>query len=514
MPALSLLDFAAWMSTHQQEAAKMWPWKMPTFEEWAIYMRDSGQLSGRTMPPGTEVPATGTGTGGMGGWQGGTGGGGTGGTGGTGVNNTDPTKMPDIAPAQGYQWKWSAGAGQYGSYGWTQVPIEGTSGGVTGSTRTGQFNYDNSGQEYELVKYADGESRWEPTYQYNAQYDKSGAGTMTPYQGAQTDLERQKFEWDKQVYDRNLAEQKAQRLAEMEAQPITWLQFGKESGLGSYVQPWMKPLMPEQYGLDIGDKIPWKNQPPAAGTPPAAPSTGTGLTPMPPGNMAPGTTPPATNENLGTVPGQVPTSMTDEKGWRDWSKAASLEDIMKQGLTTGIPAGNVSPEQTAAIEYATTGGSANFSDYLTPEVRAWGDELRAKTNPAPTQEEILKKGLENTGMNFAGYEGGGKPPANKPFIVGESGPELGILDKGRVTIVPLRQIPGMQGGGVIDYGSGVLPWLNTPSMQYWARMGPTSQQQYYGYQQANTGQLPEETNWRMWQTAPPSGRNTGIQYRR
>lgn len=50
-----------------------------------------------------------------------------------------------------------------------------------------------------------------------------------------------------------------------------------------------------------------------------------------------------------------------------------------------------------------------------------------------------------------------------------------------------------------------IPELLTPSAQYLARMGPTSQQQYYGYQQARTGASPEETQWRLWSQAPPSG---------
>ncbi len=60
-----------------------------------------------------------------------------------------------------------------------------------------------------------------------------------------------------------------------------------------------------------------------------------------------------------------------------------------------------------------------------------------------------------------------------------------------------------------------LPELTTPSMQYQARIGPTSQQQYGGYQQARTAATPEETQWRNWMTtAPPSGQYRGLRRQR
>jgi len=45
-------------------------------------------------------------------------------------------------------------------------------------------------------------------------------------------------------------------------------------------------------------------------------------------------------------------------------------------------------------------------------------------------------------------------------------------------------------------------------------MGPTAQQQYYGYQQAQAGARPEETAWRLWSAAPPGGAGTQLSYAR
>jgi len=59
-----------------------------------------------------------------------------------------------------------------------------------------------------------------------------------------------------------------------------------------------------------------------------------------------------------------------------------------------------------------------------------------------------------------------------------------------------------------------MPEMTNPSMQYYARMNPSSQQQFQGYKQARTGQTPEDTTWRLWSNAPPSGQNAGLTYTR
>jgi len=82
-----------------------------------------------------------------------------------------------------------------------------------------------------------------------------------------------------------------------------------------------------------------------------------------------------------------------------------------------------------------------------------------------------------------------------------------------------QQYPSLQAGQPIPGFKGTegmtgMPELLRPSAQYQARMGPTSLQQYYGYQQAQQGARPEETQFRRWNEAPPGGSWPGLQYRR
>jgi len=59
-----------------------------------------------------------------------------------------------------------------------------------------------------------------------------------------------------------------------------------------------------------------------------------------------------------------------------------------------------------------------------------------------------------------------------------------------------------------------LPELTTPSMQYWARMTPSMQQQMYGYEQARTGALPEDVYARQWMRSAPAGQFPQLRYAR
>jgi hypothetical protein len=72
-----------------------------------------------------------------------------------------------------------------------------------------------------------------------------------------------------------------------------------------------------------------------------------------------------------------------------------------------------------------------------------------------------------------------------------------------------QPIPGFKG---IE-GMKEMPELTRPSAQYQARISPTALQQYYGYRQARTGARPEDIEFRLWSTAPPSGRYAGLSRR-
>ncbi len=95
-----------------------------------------------------------------------------------------------------------------------------------------------------------------------------------------------------------------------------------------------------------------------------------------------------------------------------------------------------------------------------------------------------------------------QPPVVQPWMLPLMPQEYNMTPVG-------QQIPGWGQSNMQN-----MPSLINPSAQLWARMGPTAQQQYQGYQQAQQGATPEETQFRLWAMGPPEGKYSGLIQRR
>jgi len=144
-----------------------------------------------------------------------------------------------------------------------------------------QTTWDDSGMEWFWNEYA---GRYEQTGRYNQAYDmrlqqaqaQAGApGTpeaMSEWQQGQLQLAQQQLaaeqSWKQQEYgltQQQLAQEQQNYLAQMATQPKSWLEYAAASGTPPVVQPWMLPLMPQEYagleGLRAGQPIPgWPEQ--------------------------------------------------------------------------------------------------------------------------------------------------------------------------------------------------------------------------------------------------------------
>ena len=112
-------------------------------------------------------------------------------------------------------------------------------------------------------------------------------------------------------------------------------------------------------------------------------------------------------------------------------------------------------------------------------------------------------------LQYAAYTG--EQPAIQPWMQPLMPQQYEQLGAGAAIPGWQAQQAGQMGGA---QGMAGLPELTRPSRQYQARMGPTAQQQYLGYQQARTGVRPEEEQWRLWSGAPPGGQHQGLRYTR
>lgn len=440
--------------------------------------------------------------------------------------------------------------------------------------------------------------RWSP---YLGTYDEvgytagtGGGGTLSPADQRYYDLQQQQLQWEKDKFGQQQAADKAQRLATLQQNPLTWLQYGQESGLGSSVQPWMLPLMPQEYGLSAGMKLPGTG---GGGTTPGGGTTTPGVgAPAPGGGTTAGTyTGGGQTGGFGTVPGQgdviagapgllpgmggtmpglsveqtnqltalnrriaagytggaTTLSLAEQQliqqylpgSWQAWLAQGGQSEIGSGGYFTPQPTKPtltptaVNPTASAVPTTATSTQQpvpAQTTPYTpTPGVPGTYAPELAQPGPAPTIPEPTPGGQSldywRNKMNPYGMANGGVVTRPTLAMLGEQGPEV-VVPLSNQMLAPggtpgsdliANAIPPSGSAGTGGYQStypalqaGQLPWLMNPARQYQARMGPTSLQQYYGYEQQRTGASPQEQEWRLWSQAPPSGQNLGLQYRR
>ncbi len=258
-------------------------------------------------------------------------------------------QQPSYTDAQGNVKTWNPYTGSYETSGYT-APTAGTA--LGGMTPTEQANYTLQQQELAFRQ-----------QQANLQAQMDAAKTqaerdmfaqqlaMNQQQFAATyEMQRQQAMWQQQYQQQQLDQQKQQSLAELRANPQSWLQYSLEAGQTPAIQPWMLPLMPQEYGqLQAGGAIPgWQGLPqtnpaPAGGTTPAmnipaySPTTPTSSSSTTPFSPIPVTNPTASI---------MPTS-----------GGGALPPTLPLGTTYPTPTGNqaayinpeISPTQTAAM---------------------------------------------------------------------------------------------------------------------------------------------------------------------
>ncbi len=170
--------------------------------------------------------------------------------------------------------------------------------------------------------------------------------------------------------------------------------------------------------------------------------------------------------------------MAQQQWERDWKKQTNLEEQTSQARERQQQQAQWQQrfeweQQQAAAQQAEA--KARYGAQLSANPRSW--------------------------LEYADYMG--KAPVLQPW-------QIPLMGKQYAGMVAGDLLPGWQQGGSMAN----LPGLTNPSMQYLARMGPTAQQQWLGYNQAQGGISPQESQFRVQSMAPPGGRNTGLTWGR
>ena len=420
--------------------------------------------------------------------------------------------MPTEPAPSGYIWDYNPNTGQ-----WELTPGE-LPGGVEPITPYQQEQLDLDNRVLELQQQG---MQADQAYR-QAQLEQQLQMFLKPYEQLtlaeqqQFGLDKEKFEWQKSQWQQQFTQEQQRHLAELAAEPISWLQYSLEAKEPAVVQPWMQPLMFGQYqGMQPGEIIPGSTLPtaptaPTAPTPPTAPT-------LP-------TAPTQPTAPTGQVVGQpaAPTGMaapipppTDYEAWKDNQETAHrawIQEIIVQlqAHWATVP-GGVPPEVQQAKIDELWAGHYNYdyagqyamlqSDY---DQQKWAyDQQIMRQQQQPTQQQLWQQPTAQQQAYQQQMTAYGQQQQAYPAQQQAYEQEMAAYAQQQ------RDYEQQMGKGLTG-----MPELLRPSRQYQARMGPTAEQMYYGYEQARTRARPEEQSWRLWSSAPPSGQHPGLTYRR
>lgn len=171
------------------------------------------------------------------------------------------TAPPTGEPAPGYQWRYEPSIGRY-----VQKLIPGW--GVPEPREPSITPWQQTQIDWQQQQAAWERERYEMELKERRESEARAAEQAMQQFMQQMELQRrlaglqeQQFTWQQEQSTAELEAQQAEaervERARLSASPLSWLQYASYTGEEPVIQPWMQPLMPQQYqGLGAGEPIP------------------------------------------------------------------------------------------------------------------------------------------------------------------------------------------------------------------------------------------------------------------
>ncbi len=172
---------------------------------------------------------------------------------------TSPPLTTDTKPS-GLWDTYAEALAAAGTSGYT--PYQLTSGywGLKTPEETGMTDYQQAQVDLDKAQLDYNKAKDEADRAYQAMKDANEQDyqqAQLAYQKARDEADRalaalnaqQNLAWQKELAGKQFETDKQQRLAQLAAQPLNWLQYNAEAGTTPAIQPWMLPLQPGQYGF-------------------------------------------------------------------------------------------------------------------------------------------------------------------------------------------------------------------------------------------------------------------------
>jgi hypothetical protein len=145
----------------------------------------------------------------------------------------------------------------------TTIPTQETGSNAPDFNKASKTFYGSDGQEYQYNEYGlnpqptgNYDETKDVTYQRDLKLQKMTQVYQTQLQQQQMAQAQQQWLGQMAYQNQQLEQQRQATIAELAANPQSWLQSAAYTGKAPVVQPWMLPLASEQYGWQPGANIP------------------------------------------------------------------------------------------------------------------------------------------------------------------------------------------------------------------------------------------------------------------
>ena len=299
--------------------------------------------------------------------------------------------------------------------------------------------YDNPSTT-EIEGYRDSQGNWQPP-----------PGWMSPADERDFSLRQQQFQWQQQQAQMQMEADRQSRLANLRANPASWIEYNLQSGQQPTVQSWMPGLLPQGSGLKVGDVIPGFNPqpqpsqvnapPPSSVPPPGLGGTGYNTNPQIGGGTGSAFQPGGAYE--GAQPGQRPGVNGLLPGTQALPGMTNADSTAIIEINRKIAAGlDLTPAERQAAINAGLQGSVDFYD----RTRATPPVGGAPTTPPPTalpgQPPPVVEQLPPPTEPPPETPAPGQPPPNWDEIVAEHPDWVGMFANGGIAWSPTRATIG------------------------------------------------------------------------
>ena len=163
-------------------------------------------------------------------------------------------EFPKTAPPEGYRWVWSDSSL---SYVLDPIPYQKAQTEVAQALAERKFQKEQEAAAARSRQESKAQTTERKQYEEQQAWQREQAGVQQQQYEQQMAMERQQYQWQQQQAEQRAAQERQNYLANLAAEPRSWMEYAAASGATPNVQPWMLPLMPQQYaGTVAGSPLP------------------------------------------------------------------------------------------------------------------------------------------------------------------------------------------------------------------------------------------------------------------